>query len=54
MMKSHPQISSSSRSVAELNELPDSTADEDSWGMASSSDAAKHHTLVKADRAAFE
>jgi hypothetical protein len=30
------------------------TADEDSWGMASSSDAAKHHKFVQADRVAFE
>jgi hypothetical protein len=54
MMKSHSQISSSLRSAAELDEPPDGTADEDYWDMVSSSDAAKHHKLVEADRVAFE
>jgi hypothetical protein len=29
--------------AAELDEPPDGTVDEDSWGMPSSNDATKHH-----------
>jgi hypothetical protein len=36
------------------DEPPDGTADEDSWGTANSSDAAKRHRLVQADWVAFE